>query len=162
VVSGLRARLLSIVVVRVTTGNVPYRVLFSTDPTTSVVDLLETYAGRWAIEVCFHDLKQLFGFADSSARRQTAVERVAPFVGVSYTILVLWAQLNPVALRLATPPRRPWYRHKEGLAFADLLRAADAAARARPVLDPAGRINNLRFTERRRVTPRQQALRFAG
>lgn len=155
-------RLLSIVVVRVTTGNVPYRVFFSTDPTTSVVDLLETYAGRWAIEVCFRDLKQLFGFADSSARTQAAVERVAPFVGVSYTLLVLWAQLNPVALRLATPPRRPWYRHKEGLAFADLLRAADAAARARPVLDPAGRINNLRFTERRTVIPRQQALKFAG
>jgi hypothetical protein len=54
-----------------------------------VRQILEGYASRWAIEVCFRDLKQLLGFADSSARKRAAVERVAPFVGFSYTVLTL-------------------------------------------------------------------------
>jgi hypothetical protein len=54
------------------------------DPTWAAQQVLETYAGRWAIEVCFRDMKQQVGFADSSARQRAAVERTAPFVGLSY------------------------------------------------------------------------------
>lgn len=77
-----------------------------------MASILETYAGRWATEVCFRDLKQEFGFADSQARKRAAVERTAPFVGFAYTTLVLWFADGVHASPLAAPPTRPWYRQK--------------------------------------------------
>ena len=53
-----------------TSGAIPCRVFFCTDPTLTVVQILEGYGRRWAIEVCFRELKQLLGFADSSARKE--------------------------------------------------------------------------------------------
>ena len=71
--------------VRVTHGKIPVRVFFSTDLAMPVVDIIETYAGRW---------------------------RTAPFVGYTYTLLVLWFATNATSSSpLATPPLRPWYRH---------------------------------------------------
>jgi hypothetical protein len=71
---------LRIVVVRGLRGSIPYRAFFCTDPTWDVRTLLESYAGRWAIEVFFREAKQLFGFADSPALCEHAVRRVAPLV----------------------------------------------------------------------------------
>jgi hypothetical protein len=140
------ARLLRVVVVRVQTGSIGIRVFFCTDATLSVREILEGYAERWAIEVCFRDLKQYLGFADSSARKQAAVERVAPFVGFSYTILVLWFARGAHLTPFATPPLRPWYPHKQGLSFADVLRAAQQVLTPLDVLDPASSFDNLRKT----------------
>src|SRR5215470_4565432 len=72
-------RLLRIVIVQVQTGTIGLRVFFSTDATSSIRDILEGYAGRWSIETCFRNLKQLLGFGDSTARTRAAVERMAPF-----------------------------------------------------------------------------------
>jgi hypothetical protein len=80
--------LLRIVVIQVSTGALGCRVFFCTDVTRTVREILEGYAGRWAIKVCFRDLKQNFGFAQSSARTRAAVERVAPLVGLTYTLVV--------------------------------------------------------------------------
>lgn len=136
-------RLLRVIVVRVREGRVGVRVFFCTDPRLSVREILEGYAQRWAIEVCFRDLKQLFGFADSSARKRAAVERTAPFVGFSYTLLVLWAVRGMHQLPAALLPARPWYSHKRGLSAADLLRAAQHVLQRDVVLDPARRYENL-------------------
>jgi hypothetical protein len=141
------AGLVRVVVVRVESGRVPLRVFFSTDATVSVRDLLETYAGRWNIEVCFRELKQLLGFADSSARKRAAVERVAPFVALTYSSLVTWAALG--AHHATSLPVRPWYRHKRGLSFADILRTAQHALAHFDVLDPSNRCDNLRETPMR-------------
>jgi hypothetical protein len=129
-------RLLRIVVVQVKTGQIGFRVFFSTDASLSVREVLETYSGRWSLEVAFRNLKQLLGFADSSARKKKAVERVAPFVGLVYTTLVVWAAEGAYRSGLAAPPVRPWYRHKKGLSFADVLRAAQRALVAVDILDP--------------------------
>ena len=137
-------RLLRIVVVKVDDGAIGTRVFFSTDATVEVPVILETYAGRWAIEVCFRDLKQLLGFGDSCARKRAAVERTAPFVGLVYTTLVLWFAEGVHRTRIAAPPLRPWYRHKRGLCFADVLRAAQRALMPLDVLDPRRSLANLR------------------
>lgn len=121
------APLVRVVVVRVDTGHIGFPVFFSTDPALSICSLLESYAGRWSIEVTFKNLKQQLGFADSSARKQEAVERVAPLVALMYTVLVLWMATGVHRTELATPPTRPWYRHKRDLSFADVLRAAQRA-----------------------------------
>ncbi len=140
---GAGTRLLRIVVVRMTKGRIPVRVFFCTDASLCVRAILEGYSQRWAIEVCFRDLKQLLGFADSSARKQAAVERTAPFVGIVYSVLVLWAVQHASSLAQRMVPLRPWYTHKLGLSFADILRAAQGALAHLDVLDPARSLDNL-------------------
>jgi len=128
-------RMLRIVVVRVDAGRIGLRVFFCTDGAITIRELLEGYAGRWTIEVCFRNLKQLFGFADSSARTRAAVERTAPFVGCMYSMLIVWFFQHAHATSAALPPVRPWYPHKRGVAFADILRAAQRVLANVEVLD---------------------------
>jgi hypothetical protein len=154
--------LLRIVIVKVDDGAIGMRVFFSTDATIQVPLILETYAGRWAIEVCFRDLKQLLGFGDSSARKRAAVERTAPFVGFVYTVLVLWFAEGVHRSRIAAPPLRPWYRHKQGLCFADVLRAAQRALTPLDVLDPRRSLANLRKPRPPHAWPRVSRLRRAS
>ena len=52
-----------------------------------------------------------------------AVLRVAPFVALAYTTLVAWAASTASASIATFIPLRPWYTHKQGLSFADVLRA---------------------------------------
>ena len=128
-------RLLRIVIVATEQGRVPFRVFFCTDHTVDVVRLLETYAGRWGIEVFFRDGKQLLGLADSSARTEAAVRRVAPFVGLLYTVLVIWYLEGASGAVVATLPVRPWYRHKRDVSFADILRTAQQVLRGVDIFD---------------------------
>lgn len=137
-------RLVRIVVVRVDSGQMDIRVFFCTDATRTVVEVLETYGERWGIEICFRDLKQLLGFADSAARKRAAVERTAPFVGYIYTTLVLWFAQHAWNTDSAAPPIRPWYRHKKGASFGDVLRCAQRTLAPLDVLDPASSLANLR------------------
>lgn len=155
-------RLLRVVVVRVDDGAIGMRVFFSSDATADVPTILETYAGRWAIEVCFRDLKQLLGFGDSSARKRAAVERTAPFVGLVYTTLVLWFAEGVHCSAIAAPPVRPWYRDKRGLCFADVLRAAQRALMPLDVLDPRRSLANLRKRRPPGARPRDPQLRLAA
>ena len=136
-------RLLRIVVVRMTQGRIPARVFFCADTTLCARAILEGYSQRGSIEVCFRNLKQLLGFADSSARKRAAVERTAPFVGIVYSVLVLWAVQHATGLVQRMVPLRPWYTHKQGLSFADILRAAQGVLANLDVLDPARSLDNL-------------------
>jgi hypothetical protein len=138
--------LLRVVVVATDQGQIPFRVFFCTDSTVDVVRLLETYAGRWGIEVFFREAKQLLGFADSSARTELAVRRVAPLVGLLYTTLVVWFLENHGSSFLASIPLRPWYSHKSGVCFADILRTARVALGTVDILDLVSNSNN--FTVR--------------
>ncbi|MCW5816766.1 MAG: transposase [Labilithrix sp.] len=141
-------RLLRIVIVECTTGRIGCRVFFSTDPSLDVTTVLETYAGRWGIEVFFRDAKQLLGFADSQARKQAAVLRVAPLVGLLYSTLVLWFAEGAVRTPVATLPIRPWYAHKRGFSFADILRTARRTLAGADVLVPFNSFENLHQPER--------------
>lgn len=144
--------LLRIVIVATENGNIPFRVFFCRDASVDVVRLLETYSGRWGIEVFFKEAKQLLGFADSCARKQASVLRVAPFVGLLYSALVIWFLEGAHQSPLAIPPVRPWYKHKRGLCFADILRAAQRALVNLDILDPANDIEYLpKFAERSRI-----------
>lgn len=153
-------RLLRIVVVRVAEGNIGIRVFFATDVTLSVREVLEGYGQRWSIEICFRELKQLLGFADSSARKRAAVERTAPFVGLTYTLLVLWAIQG--AHRIIAPPLRPWYKQKRGLSFADVLRTAQRALGPVDVLDPLRVLDNLQQPPGPRSSPSRARLKRAA
>lgn len=157
------ARLVRIVIVRVEQGAVPFRVFVCTDIGLTIPSILETYAGRWAIEVCFRDLKQLLGFGDSSARKRAAVERTAPFVGFVYTTLVLWFADGTWKTDAAAPPIRPWYRHKRGHSFADVLRTAQRALVELDVLDPGRTFDDLpKLSSAEHAQPRRRRRRVRG
>ena len=138
------SRLLKIIIVQVEHGAIGLRVFFSTDPKMSVTAILQGYAHRWSIEVCFRDLKQHLGFADSSARTQNAVERTAPFVGYCYTLVVLWFVQFAYPSNAAVIPVRPWYLHKRGVSFADILRTAQRVLAPFDILDPRWNLDNLK------------------
>lgn len=121
-VSGIEP--LRVVIVKTNAGKIPYRVFFSTDAKMSTSRILEAYARRWGIEVCFRDLKQEFGFEDCQARKQQAVERACPFLGYCYSLLVLWFASLTEEERLEAEVPRPWYPNKDSNSFADVLRVA--------------------------------------
>lgn len=91
------------------------------------------------------------------------LERTAPFVGLSYSVLILWFAQGAWLTSWAVPPLRPWYRHKRGHSFADILRAAQRAfvQVSVKVLDPHSEISNLRNRPRRRLLPHLQRKRAA-
>jgi hypothetical protein len=134
---------LRVVIVAMSTGAIPYRVFFCTDASLDVPTILETYAERWGIEVFFREAKQMLGFADSPARTRNAVLRTAPFVGLVYSVLVLWFVEGASASPMAALPVRPWYTHKRGRCFADVLRAARRVLGEVRVFDLASNFNNL-------------------
>jgi hypothetical protein len=159
---GAGARVGRLVIVHCAQGAITMRAFFCTDCERDALDILMTYAGRWSIEVCFRDLKQQMGFADSSARKQAAVERVAPFVAFAYTLLVLWFADTVWMTPLATPPIRPWYTHKRHACFADVLRAAQRVLLRIDVLDPARGYDNLQQLARPLRQPADTPLRRAA
>jgi len=136
-------RLLRIVIVATDKGAVPIRVFFCMDASLSVPQILAGYGARWSIECFFREAKQLLGFADSCARKETAVLRTAPFAGLLYTVLVVWFLEGASSSPLAAPPVRPWYGHKRGSSFEDILRAARRALVHFDVLVPCRNIDNL-------------------
>lgn len=156
-----RRQLLRAVCVR-SPGDVKVRAFFSTDPTMSVPEILTTYARRWSTEVCFRDLKQELGFADSQARTRKAVERTAPFVGYCYTTLVLWFAAGAWESPLAKPPLRPWYPHKKQLCFADIVRCARRALDHFDVLDLERGLEALRARDETRARHGPEGARFAA
>jgi hypothetical protein len=128
--------LLKIVIVKVPNGELPLRVFFCTDCTRTARQVIESYCCRWAIEVLFRDLKQLLGFSSSRARSRLAVLRTAPWVGVCYTLLVLWHMELGLDTSQMGLPIRPWYRTKRTVAFADILRLAQRTLSSADWLDP--------------------------
>lgn len=151
-----------VVVVHTEQGAIQMRAFFCTDGQRPPLDVLTTYAGRWSIEVLFRDIKQQLGFADSSARKQAAVERVAPFVAFAYTLLVLWFADTIWTTPLAAPPLRPWYAHKRHASFADILRAAQRVLARIDVLDPARGYDDLQLLARPLRQPASTALARAA
>ena len=83
-------RLLRIVVVRDPRGHRRDDCFFSTDLTLKPPQILETFALRWSLEVCFRDVKQFLGFEDPQNRVSRATQRTAPLVFYIYDLVLLW------------------------------------------------------------------------
>ncbi len=59
-------------------------------------------------------------------------------------------------------PLRPWYAHKRGMSFADILRAAQRVLATVDVLDLASEFDNLHKTRARPARPSAAALSRAA
>ena len=119
----LRSQLVRIVVVRDPSRRRRDEAFFCTDLTQDPAFILQTYAARWSLEVTFHDSKQHLGFGQAQNQTPQAVERTAPFAGVVYSLVLLWAAAHRQQGGTLSWIVRPWYRSKTAVAFPDLLTA---------------------------------------
>jgi Transposase DDE domain len=119
----LRSQLIRSVVVRDPSGRRRDEAFFCTDLDRDAAFILETYSRRWTLEVTFHDSKQYLGFGQAQNQTPQAVGRTAPFAGVVYSLVLLWAAAHLQQGGTLSWILRPWYRTKTAVAFPDLLTA---------------------------------------
>lgn len=112
-------RLLNVVLTRDRDGHRPDQMFYCTRLDWTPRQILACYAGRWSIEVCFENAKQLLGLEDPANRTPKAVARTAPISLVLTSLCILW--FHQSGHRLVKYPERPWYKHKTTPSFADIL-----------------------------------------
>ena len=97
--------------------------LITTDSTATPAQIVERYADRWPIEVCYEDAKHIFGVGHARNRTPQAVQRTVPFQFLAMTLTISWYTLHGhhpdvVAEHRA---RAPWYLTKANPSTADML-----------------------------------------
>lgn len=97
----------------------------STDLAATPGALVERYAHRWSVEVCFEESRQVMGVGQARNRTPAAVERTVPFGLVCLRLLVCWYAQHgqPAADVAARRARAPWYHTKRAVSLADMLTA---------------------------------------
>jgi hypothetical protein len=83
--------------------------LVSTDPDASPAALVQRYATRWSIEVCFEESRQVAGVGQARNRTAKAVERTVPFGLLCMTLVVCWYATHgqPPVMSPTAAPARP-------------------------------------------------------
>jgi hypothetical protein len=119
----LREQQVRIVVVRDPSRRRRDEAFFCTDLDRDAAFILQTYSRRWTLEVTFHDAKQHLGFGQAQNQAPRAVARTAPFAGLVYSLVLLWAAAHVQQGGTLSWIVRPWYRTKTAVAFPDLLTA---------------------------------------
>jgi hypothetical protein len=97
--------------------------LITTDLTSTPAQIVERYAHRWAIEVCFEEAKHQAGVGDAENRTEKAVQRTVPFQFLTMTLAIVWYALHGHHPDDITEHREraPWYQSKTNPSFADML-----------------------------------------
>jgi DDE superfamily endonuclease len=115
--------------------------LVSTDLAATPAQLVERYAARWQVEVCFHQARQVAGVGQARNRTRLAVQRTVPFGLVCYSLAIVWyarSGHHPTDLA-ARRAQAPWYQTKHAPSVADMLaklRRVLIAAQYRQGQDP--------------------------
>lgn len=113
---------LRVVVVRDPKGHRRDDCFFSTDLTLTPLQILETFALRWPLEVCFRDIKQFLGFEDPQNRVSQATQRTAPLVLYIYDPTLLWYAQSGHPSAPHSLLERLWSTRKKSISFEDILR----------------------------------------
>lgn len=137
------SELVRLVVVRDFPGHEKDDVFVSTDPKLSPQHIIESFSKRWSLEVTFHEAKGKLGFEDPQNRTERAVERTAPLALIGYSLTVLWYVQYGQRNRAARLPLMPWYTHKVGTTFSDMLATLRRASWSERLLDPASSTRDL-------------------
>jgi hypothetical protein len=112
-----------VVMVRDPNGVKEDEFFFSTDLSLAPVAVIQGYAPRWSQEVVHREAKQQLGIDDPQARVQPAVERQAPFCLLLLSLVKLWYLTAGHREKTFSNNPDPWYGHKEGVSFTDMLAA---------------------------------------
>lgn len=114
-------QLVRLVIVRDPHGVEPDDFFITTETTATGAEVAERYAARWAIEVCFRDVKQNLGGQDPQSWKRQGPKRAAA--------LSLWLHSLTWCWYLSAHPdgrtwtARPWYKSKTTPSFLDALAA---------------------------------------
>jgi hypothetical protein len=93
---------------------------YSTDVSLTPERIIELFAGRWAIEVTFQEVRAHLGFATPRVRCRKSVLRAAPcLLGLFTLVSLIYAHLNKRQVKVANTP----CSHKLNPTFADALSA---------------------------------------
>ena len=97
--------------------------LVATDTSASIEQIIERYAQRWAIEVCFRDAKQTTGVGEARNRTPLAVERTVPFGLLVQSLVMIWYAHAGHSTAVVAARRRlaPWYDQKTEPSWLDML-----------------------------------------
>jgi hypothetical protein len=136
--SSAGSRLLRIVVVHDPAGRRRDDCFFSTDLTLKPPQILETFALRWPLEVCFRDVKQFLGFEDPQNRVSQATQRTAPLIFYIYDLVLLWHAQAGYRVAPQSAIERLWYQRKTSVSFEDILRNLRQATWQEKIFDDPG------------------------
>ena len=106
------------VYVRDLTGNHRDEYFFSTDLHMRVRRIVETFVGRWDIEVTFEEMREHLGLETTRGRCRNTVLRVEPSLFLLYTLIVYWFAHLPKRERETI--HLPW-AGKTSITFSDAL-----------------------------------------
>lgn len=112
-------RPLRIVAVEPLSGGRTTQAFYSTVHDATAAQVLTWYAMRWSIEETFQAAKGQLGFEEPQGWTRRAVERSAPTAMLLFSLIVLWFARDGHHRYHA--PNRPWYTHKTGICFTDML-----------------------------------------
>ena len=113
--------LVTLVIVRDPDGVEPDDYFFTTAQADGASQVISRYADRWAIEVCFRDVKQDLGGHNPQSWKRKGPERTAALSLWLHAATWCWyLQTHPTG---ATWTPRPWYRAKATPSFLDALAA---------------------------------------
>jgi hypothetical protein len=113
--------LVRLVIVRDPDGVEPDDYFFTTDLHATGAEVVERYAARWAIEVCFRDTKQGLGGQQPQSWKRRGPERAAALSLWLHATIWCWYLTDHPAGATWTP--RPWYPTKATPSFLDALAA---------------------------------------
>ena len=111
--------MVQLVIVRDPQGKEPDDYFFTTNLQATAAHVIETYAGRWAIEDTFRNVKQFLGGQDPQLWKGRGPERAATFAFWLYSVIWLSYLLLPQAK--PTWLIRVWYPNKSAPSFQDAL-----------------------------------------
>ena len=116
-----KTNLVRLVIVRDPDSVEPDDYFFTNDLTATAGDVISRYGARWAIEVCFRDVKQNLGGHNPQTWKRKGPERAAALSLWLHATTWCWYLTTHPAGRTWTP--RPWYRAKATPSFLDALAA---------------------------------------
>lgn len=109
------------VLIRDPDGTNPPTVLFSTNLEANILDIIESFVGRWQIEVTFEEARRHLGMETQRQWSDKAIDRITPCILASFSIV------NLIALECLKKDgeeiliqKTSWYK-KEHVTFSDVL-----------------------------------------
>ena len=110
------------VVVRDPKGKRADEVFFTTAPTMTAQEVVESFVRRWGLETTFQETRRHLGLETLRNRCSTAVRRSVPLLLATYSLVVVWFAKH-VQCPSEHKQHTPWYT-KPSIAFSDMFAAA--------------------------------------
>lgn len=118
-----KERPVRVVIVRDPEGKEDDLHLVCSDPAISDVQIAQRYFDRWGIEECIEEAKQQMGMERTRGWCRKTVQRQAPLAMLLTSLVKLSYIQHADQVTDLLPPELPWYRHKQGVSYRDMLGA---------------------------------------